>query len=445
MGSARVLESPAGPRGSDLERWLRSPLRRRSLIALGVVALAGASTWMWVDAFRALDRSPEGWFEPWRVFLRRLFDWGLWGLLVEPIAWLSSFVARLVRRLPPQVVVHALIAVGLSLAVGWVDDAASEALFGSAPRPEWTGRGRPERPAPDGTGGRPSRPPDQLAGPPEREERRERGEPERFFERARSRFTRSRRIELGVLTYAALVAMGAGVRSFLSQRDRERQNQELELRAARLEGELSRARLASLESQLHPHFLFNALHSVGGLVRASDRERAIRVLSALGDLLRTTLDHQGEDEVPIHEELALVERYLEIERIRLGERLQTVVESEPGVGRARVPTLLLLPLVENAVRYAVAARPEGGHVAVRALHRAGGIAIEVQDDGPGFPPEVLAGGEPRDGRKHIGLANSAARLRALHGERARFEVTNPPGGGALVRIELPPAGEGGAA
>ena len=431
MGSAMIPESQASTRGSDLERWLRSPLRRRSLIALGVVALAGASTWMWVDAFRALDRTPEGWFEPWRVFVRRLLGWGMWGALVEPIAWLSHLVARWVRRVPPQIVIHALVAVGLSLAVGWVDDAAGEALFSPGPRPDWSARGRPMRPP-------------ELDGPsPEREERRERGDPERSSERqrdrdlARSRFTRSRRIELGVLTYAALLAMGSGVRSFLAQRDREKQNQELEVRALRLEGELSRARLASLESQLHPHFLFNALHSVGGLVRAAERDRAIRVLSALGDLLRTTLEHQGEDEVPIHEELALVERYLEIERIRLGERLQAVVESEPGVGRARVPTLLLLPLVENAVRYAVAARPEGGRIAVRALHQGGGIAIEVQDDGPGFPPEVLAGGEPRDGRKHIGLANSAARLRALHGERARFELSNPPGGGALVRIELP--------
>lgn len=245
-----------------------------------------------------------------------------------------------------------------------------------------------------------------------------------------------------MLAYAALLALGSSVRSFLSQRDQERLSEELLLRAARLESELAGARLASLENQLQPHFLFNALHSVGGLVRSGEQETAVATLAALGSLLRTSLDQDGADQVPLHEEIDLVEGYLDIERIRLGERLETTIELERGTANASVPTLLLLPLVENAVRYAIAPRTEGGSLLVRAWREESFVFIEVTDDGPGFPEVVIERGEgPEDGRKHIGIANTRARLSTVYGDEARLTLENRVEGGARIEIRIPVIGE----
>lgn len=445
---APPISRPATERAPELERWLRSPLRRRLLIAIGVVLISGTTTLFWIDAVRAFEWPLEGAWAPWRVFVRRLFDWSLWGLLVEPIAFVAARASRLIPALPLQLVLHAALAFGAANGVRWVDEAASDRLFPSSFRQEL---GRSSR-----GGGEPRSFREGRGRGDRRGERRpEEGGPEAFraepdpaqverwrAERAQRasafrRLSTGRRTEIGVLIYAALLAIGSSVRSFLSQRDQERHAEELELRAAKLEGELSSARLASLENQLHPHFLFNALHSVGGLVRAGERETAVTTLAALGQLLRTTLDRQGAEQVSLADELELVERYLDIERIRLGDRLETRVEIERGTGQARVPTLLLLPLVENAVRYAIAPRPEGGTLQVRATRAADGVVLEVRDDGPGFPDEVLAsGGAPRDGRAHIGLANTRERLRTLYGDRAKFTLENGAPG-AIVRMELP--------
>jgi two-component system LytT family sensor kinase len=201
-------------------------------------------------------------------------------------------------------------------------------------------------------------------------------------------------------------------------------------RALRAEALAQRARLDALRYQLNPHFLFNALNAVSTLVIDQRGDEAARMLARLSDFLRATLDGAG-DEVPLADELALVRGYLDIERVRFGDRLRTVVDADPATLGALVPVLLLQPLVENAVRHAVAPREEGGLVAVEARAAGDRLRLTVADDGPG-----LAAASPTSS-SGIGLANTRERLAQLYGAAHRFALEAAPGGGVRVVIELP--------
>ncbi|HEY2031321.1 MAG TPA: histidine kinase [Myxococcales bacterium] len=197
-------------------------------------------------------------------------------------------------------------------------------------------------------------------------------------------------------------------------------------RVERLELSLAEVRLEALEAQLRPHFLFNALNTVSSLVRAGDGNGAVRAVAALGDVLRGSLRRTG-NEVALHEELSLAERYLDLERTRFGEKLRYRVTAEAEVAQAQVPPLLLQPLVENALAHG---RGKDGSAEVEIhVERSGkDLRIEVRDAGSG-----PSAGKP-DG---IGLANTRARLTHLYGERGRLEVLARAGGGAVTMVSLP--------
>ena len=214
-----------------------------------------------------------------------------------------------------------------------------------------------------------------------------------------------------------------------------RASRERELHAARLEAQLARARLNALRAQLHPHFLFNALHTVGLLWRTSRAEEAYDTLERLGAILRRMLDGSNEQEVPLAEELDFARQYLEIERTRLRDRLRVRIDVTPEALGARVPSLLLQPLVENAVRYGIAPRSRGGVVDVRGWRDGDVLRVAVRDDGPGFPlSDTDTAVRARDG---VGLRNTRERLRQLYGDRQRLIIGNAPGGGCVVHVELP--------
>jgi sensor histidine kinase YesM len=204
------------------------------------------------------------------------------------------------------------------------------------------------------------------------------------------------------------------------------------------EGELraSQAQLQALKMQLHPHFLFNALHSISALVHTNP-EAADKMIARLGDFLRLTLDSAAAQEVPLRQEIEFLNCYLEIERIRFQDRLTTRLEVDPQVLNCRVPNLILQPIVENAVRHGVAPRSAPGHVEVRAYRAGACLHLEVRDNGRGLPEGASAVHTTQSGGGGVGLSNTRARLQQLYGGAYRFDIANAPAGGAVVTLEIP--------
>lgn len=233
------------------------------------------------------------------------------------------------------------------------------------------------------------------------------------------------------IIYLALVLIGLGSRGFLIGRQREREAVDLERRAERLEAKLVEARLTALSGQLHPHFLFNALHSVGGLIRSAAPGRALTALTQIGDLLRTSLDAGGEQFVPLGREFELLRRYLDVEALRLGEKLRVEFAVDPALEECEVPAFITQPLVENAVKHGVSRRPEGGRVAITARAVEGEILeISIENDGPA-PPDT-----PDEG---IGLTHVRTRLETLFegaGSLTLEALSEGEGARAVLRLPL---------
>jgi LytS/YehU family sensor histidine kinase len=203
--------------------------------------------------------------------------------------------------------------------------------------------------------------------------------------------------------------------------------QERRLHSAELERLLAESRLRNLRSQLHPHFLFNALNAISSHVERDPRT-ARRMLEQLGDLLRLSLDHAEDQEISLDEEIAFLERYLGIQKARFEERLAVELDVAPDARQALLPTFLLQPLVENAVQHGIAQRSAAGWVRIAAWRDNGSLRLRVADDGPGLP----AGW-----REGVGLANTRERLRRLYGEAGSFAIAGESNAGVLVEIALP--------
>jgi signal transduction histidine kinase len=201
---------------------------------------------------------------------------------------------------------------------------------------------------------------------------------------------------------------------------------------SRLETRLARAQLDNLRAQLQPHFLFNTLNTVSS-VMYDDPAAADAVLARLSELLRRTMDGGvAAQEVPLGRELEALEMYVDIMRARFGERLVVRLEIEPEARLALVPSLLLQPLVENALRHGEPAPPAPAQISISATREGDWVTIDIIDNGPGFgDPEAARSG---DG---VGLPNTIARLDQLYGAAASLELDNPLGGGARVRVRLP--------
>jgi two-component system, LytTR family, sensor kinase len=226
----------------------------------------------------------------------------------------------------------------------------------------------------------------------------------------------------GAILYVVILA-------FVVLLDRYRAAREKELRVAQLEAGLARAQLQNLSAQLQPHFLFNALNAVSS-VMYEDVERADRMVASLSELLRASLRASRDQQIALAEELEVLERYLELMRARFGERLRVEVDVEDGVRGARVPTMLLQPIVENALQHGAPPPPEPARVVVRARRMEDRLVIEVRDNGPGLRGAVPIG-------KGVGLTNTADRLRALYGDAQSLELDDAPGGGLVVRMTMP--------
>ena len=190
---------------------------------------------------------------------------------------------------------------------------------------------------------------------------------------------------------------------------------------------LARARLDALRMQLQPHFLFNTLNTIGGLVY-EDPQKADAILTALSDLLRMSLETSRETELPLHREMEFVQQYLEIMHARFEERVRFQIDVDPDVREALVPPMLLQPIVENAVEHGLQPKPAGGMVTVKASKNAAQLCLRVCDDGVGLTSSTAT-------REGVGLQNTRARLRELYGDDARLEMRD--GDGTVVEITLP--------
>ncbi len=191
-----------------------------------------------------------------------------------------------------------------------------------------------------------------------------------------------------------------------------------ELEAAKLTASVTEARLDALRAQLQPHFLFNTLHAIGGLVRQQRSDEAVEMIAGLSELLRHALDHAKRQEVPLQDELDFLERYLDIEQVRFADRLQVSFEVAAAARAAYVPSLLLQPLVENAVRHGIARSAGAGLVRIRAEREEDRFRLEVFNSGPAL-----------EGRAEgIGLRNTQERLRHLYGDQQALTLENAEGG-----------------
>ncbi len=206
---------------------------------------------------------------------------------------------------------------------------------------------------------------------------------------------------------------------------------ERELQAAELRAQLAQSQLLLLKMQLHPHFLFNTLHTISALMH-KDVELADEMMAQFADLLRITLHEAQAQEVSLRQELEFVNRYLKIEQARLGGRLDVRLDIDPQTGEALVPNLLLQPLVENAIRHGIAPRVEGGQLVIRARRAGPRLEVQIEDDGPGLTGDFLV-----RSRTGLGLANTRGRLQGLYGPDHQFDLRGRPEGGLVVALAIP--------
>lgn len=224
--------------------------------------------------------------------------------------------------------------------------------------------------------------------------------------------------------YGAFILAWHAMTYYRELRDRQ-------VKAMQLESLLHQAQLQTLRSQLNPHFLFNALHSIAELVHANPK-LAEQLILRLGDLLRQVLRSSTEQEVALADELDFIKGYVEIERMRLGDRLQVTWEIAPDALPIKVPSLILQPLVENAILHGVAPIAQPGALVIRAERDDQTLHLQVRDTGPGLPEET------KPHRLGIGLSNTQARLHRLYGSKQRFELLND--NGLVVKIQIPVSG-----
>jgi two-component sensor histidine kinase len=232
----------------------------------------------------------------------------------------------------------------------------------------------------------------------------------------------------GLISYLILYVAILGVGYALESRDRLARQQ---TETARLNELLSRAQLDSLRRQVEPHFLFNSLNAVAGLVREGRSEAAVNAISKLSDFLRRVLEDSNRQEVRLGEEIEYLQKYLEVQKIRFADRLEVKLQVPTDLLRSQVPSLILQPMVENAIKHGIAKRAQGGEIRVSATRLNGMLKLTVYNDGPG----LAVGGE--NGPPGIGISNTRTRLQRLYGESFELSLQNHGQHGVEAAVSVP--------
>jgi two-component system LytT family sensor kinase len=235
-----------------------------------------------------------------------------------------------------------------------------------------------------------------------------------------------------VLTYLIVYALILTVTYVMDARERmARQMTE----TARLSEELSKSQLAALRQQIEPHFMFNTLHSITGLVRDYRNDTAVSMIVGLSEFLRRALEDSHRSQVTLAEEVEYLQRYLDIQKVRFGERLQVSMDIPGELLSAQVPNLLLQPLVENAIKHGIAKRAAGGTVRITGACNDGNLCLSIYNDGPDSPTDWPAT------RTGVGINNLRTRLEILYGKESELQLKHAQAGGVEVVVRLPFGGD----
>lgn len=347
---------------------------RARVAAVAVAVIAGwAALALLFAATNSLTYLATGRPALWGLTIRMaLADWMVWAALTFPLLWLARRFPLTTGRWRPHLPLHIVIAVAIAIGKVAVDRWIRRSLFGF---------------------------------------------PVSYFLISS--------LAPHFVIYWIIVAGAHGLTYYTRSREGE-------VQASQLEARLAEARLQLLQMQLQPHFLFNTLHAISELVH-EDPEAADRMIGALSALLREALDVGSVRQVPLDRELELVGRYLDIQTARFGERLTVQVDVEPRARGCLVPSLILQPLVENAITHGLGPRAAAGRIAIVASRSDDHLRVEVSDNGAGIA--LL-----EDLREGVGLGNTRARLQELYGSRASLEVERQSPG-LMVRMIIPASGD----
>jgi two-component system, LytTR family, sensor kinase len=227
-----------------------------------------------------------------------------------------------------------------------------------------------------------------------------------------------------LILYGCILLVG----SMLDSRDRLARQQ---TETARLNEQLTRAQLDALRRQIEPHFLFNTLNAIAGLVREEKNDAAVNMIATLSDFLRRVVEDSNRQEVPLGEEMQFLQTYLEIQKMRFAERLLLSLDVPKNLLSAQVPSLILQPVVENAVKHGISKRAKGGEIRITAFRANGLLTLRVYNDGPSLPEDW------QKTRSGIGLSNMQTRLQSLYGNTFQWSMRNQEPDGVEVSVSLP--------
>jgi two-component system, LytTR family, sensor kinase len=232
----------------------------------------------------------------------------------------------------------------------------------------------------------------------------------------------------GLLSYVVLYSAILAISYVLDSRERLARQQ---TETARLNEQLSKAQLEALRRQIEPHFLFNSLNAIAGLIRENRNDDAVSMIAGLSDFLRRVIAESSRRQVPLAEEMDFLQKYLDIQKVRFAERLQLSMDVPEELFLAQVPSLILQPIVENAIKHGIGKRAQGGAIRIAASRCNGMLKLSVYNDGPGLSPDR------ENGRSGIGISNLRTRLESLYRDGFELSIKNQEPGGVEVSVSLP--------